>query len=32
VTGRKRHTLVDTLGLLLVEAAHAANIQESDGA
>jgi putative transposase len=32
VTGRKRHVLVDTLGLLLVVVVHAANIQESDGA
>jgi putative transposase len=32
VTGRKRHILVDTLGLLLVVVVHAANIQESEGA
>ncbi len=32
MTGRKRHLLVDTLGLLLVVVVHAANIQESDGA
>ena len=32
MTGRKRHVLVDTMGLLLVVVAHAANIQESDGA
>jgi len=32
VNGRKRHILVDTLGLLLVVVVHAANIQESDGA
>jgi putative transposase len=32
VHGRKRHILVDTLGLLLVVVVHAANIQESDGA
>jgi putative transposase len=32
VNGRKRHILVDTLGLLLVVVIHAANIRESDGA
>jgi putative transposase len=32
VKGRKRHLLVDTLGLLLVVVVHAADIQESDGA
>jgi putative transposase len=32
VNGRKRHILVDTLGLLLVVVVHAANIQESEGA
>jgi putative transposase len=32
VNGRKRHILVDTLGLLLVVVVHAANSQESDGA
>src|SRR5262249_59552106 len=32
VNGRKRHILVDTLGLLLVVVAHAANVQESGGA
>ena len=32
MTGRKRHILVDTLGLLLVVVVHAANIQESEGA
>ncbi len=32
MTGRKRHVLVDTLGLLLVVVVHAANIQESEGA
>jgi putative transposase len=32
VNGRKRHILVDTLGLLLVVVVHAANVQESDGA
>ncbi len=32
MTGRKRHILVDTAGLLLVVVAHAAHIQESEGA
>ncbi len=32
MNGRKRHILVDTLGLLLIVVVHAANIQESDGA
>ena len=32
VKGRKRHILVDTLGLLLVVKVHAANIQDRDGA
>ena len=32
VTGRKRHILVDTLGLLLSVAVHAADIQDRDGA
>ena len=32
VTGRKRHVLVDTLGLLLSVAVHPANIQDRDGA
>ena len=32
MNGRKRHILVDTLGLLLVVVVHAANLQESDGA
>ena len=32
VTGRKRHLLVDTLGLLLVVVVHAANVSESAGA
>jgi putative transposase len=32
VTGRKRHIVVDTLGLLLVVVVHAANIQDRDGA
>ena len=31
VNGRKRHILVDTLGLLLVVVIHAANIQDRDG-
>jgi putative transposase len=32
VNGRKRHILVDTLGLLLTVVVHAANIQDRDGA
>jgi transposase len=32
VTGRKRHIVVDTLGLLLVVVVHAARIQDRDGA
>jgi transposase len=32
VTGRKRHILVDTLGLLLSVAVHPADIQDRDGA
>ena len=32
VKGRKRHTLVDTMGLLLMVLVHAADIQERDGA
>jgi putative transposase len=32
VKGRKRHTLVDTTGLLLMVVVHAANIQDRDGA
>jgi putative transposase len=32
VTGRKRHILVDTLGLLLLVCVHAANVQDRDGA
>lgn len=32
VTGRKRHILVDTLGLLLSVAVHPASIQDRDGA
>jgi len=31
VKGKKRHVLVDTLGLLLQALVHAANIQERDG-
>src|SRR6266478_1336484 len=31
ITGRKRHILVDTLGLLLSVAVHPANIQDRDG-
>ncbi len=32
MTGRKRHVVVDTLGLLLAVAVHAASIQDRDGA
>lgn len=32
VTGRKRHILVDTLGLILSVVVHTANIQDRDGA
>jgi putative transposase len=32
ITGRKRHILVDTLGLLVAVVVHAANIQDQDGA
>jgi putative transposase len=32
VNGRKRHLLVDTLGVLLIVVVHAASIQASDGA
>jgi putative transposase len=32
VKGRKRHLLVDTLGLVLMVVVHAANIQDRDGA
>jgi putative transposase len=32
VKGRKRHILVDTMGLLLAVIVHAANIQDRDGA
>ncbi len=32
ITGRKRHILVDTLGLLLSVAVHPANVQDRDGA
>jgi putative transposase len=30
--GRKRHIVVDTLGLILVVVVHAANVQDRDGA
>ena len=32
IKGRKRHILVDTMGLLLMVVVHAANIQDRDGA
>ena len=32
MTGRKRHILVDTIGLVLLIVVHAANIQDRDGA
>ena len=32
VKGRKRHILVDTLGLLLVVVVHSAEVQDRDGA
>jgi putative transposase len=32
VSGRKRHLVVDTLGLLLAVAVHAADVQDRDGA
>ena len=32
VSGRKRHIIVDTTGLLLAVVVHAANIQDRDGA
>jgi putative transposase len=32
VNGRKRHLLVDTLGLMIAIVVHAANIQDRDGA
>jgi len=32
VTGRKRHIVVDTLGLLLAVVVHAADVQDRDGA
>ena len=32
MTGRKRHLVVDTLGLLLAVAVHAANVQDRGGA
>ena len=31
VTGRKRHILVDTLGLVIAVVAHSASIQDRDG-
>ena len=32
VKGRKRHILVDTIGLLMIVVVHTANIQDRDGA
>ncbi len=32
MTGRKRHVLVDTLGLLVAVVVHAADVQDRDGA
>jgi putative transposase len=32
VKGRKRHVLVDTLGLLAAVVVHAADVQDRDGA
>ena len=32
MTGRKRHIVVDTMGILLAVVVHAANIQDRDGA
>ena len=32
IKGRKRHILVDTIGLLLIVLVHTANIQDRDGA
>ncbi len=32
MSGRKRHLVVDTLGLLLAVVVHAANVQDRDGA
>ncbi len=32
ISGRKRHILVDTIGLLLIVVVHGANIQDRDGA
>ena len=32
IKGRKRHILVDTIGLLLIVVVHTANIQDRDGA
>ncbi len=31
ITGRKRHIIVDTLGLILAAVVHAASIQDRDG-
>jgi putative transposase len=32
VSGRKRHLLVDTLGMIMAVVVHAADIQDRDGA
>lgn len=32
INGRKRHILVDTMGLILIVVVHAASIQDRDGA
>ena len=32
VTGRQRHILVDTLGLLMSASVHSADVQDRDGA
>ena len=32
VAGRKRHILVDTIGLILIAVVHAGNLQDRDGA
>ena len=32
MTGRKRHVIVDTIGLLIAVVVHAADIQDRDGA
>ena len=32
IKGRKRHIVVDTMGLLLIVVVHAAHIQDRDGA